>query len=401
MGGGSKTVQQTDQKVDPWSGQQPYLLNAFKQAQTIYDANKDAGPYTGEFFATPTQDQINTFKGAISYTNGAGRQANDALSNAGLYQLSQGNQASTAALSGLNNFNNTDWTSRNIDTAKAYASGMDVDGLVSAGMKDAYRVAGENTLPTLYRNANASGNLDGSRQALSEGVVQRGLNDQAQALRAQLGSDAYKTGLNQANTDRAGILSGLTAQLTGGQNMATMGAGNINAGVTGTEGLYNLAGAASDKLQAFDQAAIDNNLSKYDYMQQQPYQNLDQYMQIVGGQSWGSHTTGTSVTENKPSALSTIGSIFGGLGSMFKFCDERLKTVVIRDIGYTHSGVPLHVFYYNDDPERRIEIGPLAQEVRKTHPHAVVDLHGVLIVDIGAISEDAPQASPSQDTQAQ
>jgi hypothetical protein len=384
-GGGSK--QTTEVKdTTPWTAQQPYLTDAFSQAKSIYDSTKNNGPYTGDFFAQPTPDQINTFTGALNYANGAGATAAGALTNTGQQQLASGSAATQGALSGLQNYNNTDWTGTNIANAQRYAAGEDVDGLVSAGMKDAYRVAGENTLPTLYRNSAASGNLDGSRQALSEGVIQRGLNDQAQSLRAQLGSQAYTTGLTNAHADQAGILSGLNAQGALGNSTAAQGAANIGSGLSSQAGLYDLASGASDKLQSFDQSAIDNARAKYDYAQQFPYQNLDQYMQIVGGQNWGSHTTGTSVTEDKPSALSSIGSAIGIGGSLFKmFCDERLKTVLLRDFGKTHSGVPLHVFFYNDDPERRLTIGPMAQEVRKTHPDAVMDHAGVLLVDIGKL----------------
>jgi hypothetical protein len=384
--GGSKKQATTVQDNSPWSAQQPYLTNAFSQAQDIYNSTKNNGPYTGDFFAQPTQQQLDTFNGALSYANGAGADAANNLTNNGVTLNNAGTAAQTGALSGLQNYNNTDWTAQNIANAQRYASGEDIDGLVSAGMQDAYRVAGENTLPTLYRNAQASGNLDGSRQALAEGVVQRGLNDQAQSLRAQLGAQAYTTGLSNAQMDRQGILAGLLGQDQAGSTAVGQGQAGINSGIAARSGLYDMAGTASDRLQAFNQAAIDNQRAKYDYQQAFPWQNLQNYMGIVGGQNWGLHSVGTNVTEDKPSALSTAGSIVGtGLGLFKMFCDARLKTILIENFGVTNSGVPLHLFYYTDDPERRITIGPLAQEVAQTYPDAVVDHNGILVVDISKL----------------
>ena len=395
MGGSKKQVQEV-KDTSPWVAQQPYLTDAFSQAKSIYNSQQGAGPYTGEFFATPNQDQLDTFRGALSYSNGAGADAATTTTNNGLDMQNAGATATQGALHGLQDYNNTDWTSKNIDNAQKYAQGFDVDGLVRAGMMNANRNAAENVLPSLYRNSQASGNLDGSRQALSEGVVSRGLNDQAQALTAQYGAQAYTTGLSNAQMDRAGALAGLQGQASAGNQAYNSGVAGTGAGMQDRNDLYSLAAGASDKLQTFDQSAIDNERSKYDYAQQFPWQNLNNYMSIVGGQNWGSHSTGTSVTEDKPSTMSTVGSVLGGLGSfasMFK-CDERLKTVVLRNFGYTNSGVPLHVFFYRDDPDRRLTIGPMAQEVALTHPDAVVDFGGVLMVDISKLCEDEAQASP-------
>lgn len=385
--GGSKKQTTEVKDTSPWTAQQPYLTDAFAQAKDIYNQNQSNGAYTGDFFATPTQDQLDTFHGALSYANGAGADAATTTTNNGLAMQNAGSAATQGALSGLQTYNNTDWTQTNIDNAKRYAAGEDVHGLVSAGMAEANRNASENTLPTLFRNSQASGNLDGSRQALAEGVVSRGLNDKAQELTALYGDKAYNTGLSNAQMDRAGILSGLLGQSSAGTNAYNSGVSGTGAGMSARNDLYSLAAGASDKLQSFDQAAIDNARSKYDYLQSFPYQNLNNYMGIVGGQNWGSHSTGTSVTEDKPSTMSTVGSILGGIGSfasMFK-CDERLKTIIMRNFGYTQSGVPLHVFYYNEDPDRRLTIGPMAQEVRETHPDAVVDHAGVLMVDISKL----------------
>lgn len=67
-------------------------------------------------------------------------------------------------------------------------------------------------------------------------------------------------------------------------------------------------------------------------------------------------------------ALNALGSI-GGAALMAS--DERLKEK-IRDTGIsTEEGIPLKIFRYKDDPQKRDILGVVAQDVEKRRPDAV------------------------------
>ena len=68
--------------------------------------------------------------------------------------------------------------------------------------------------------------------------------------------------------------------------------------------------------------------------------------------------------------------------------DMRLKRD-IQEIGHSPSGIPEYSFRYVFDPTGTVYRGALAQEVRETHPGAVVDMgSGVLGVDYDRIDVD-------------
>jgi hypothetical protein len=70
MGGGS---QKNTEKTEPWAGQQPYLLNAFSEAQNIYNTKrrKQTPGYKGEFVDTADAGERGQFSNALFDGSGA------------------------------------------------------------------------------------------------------------------------------------------------------------------------------------------------------------------------------------------------------------------------------------------------------------------------------------------
>jgi hypothetical protein len=63
--------------------------------------------------------------------------------------------------------------------------------------------------------------------------------------------------------------------------------------------------------------------------------------------------------------------------------DERLKEDIVK-VGKLDSGLNVYRFRYKGHPA--VQIGVLAQEAEKTHPHAVIEVGGFKYVKYGELS---------------
>lgn len=317
----TKDVNQTTTTA-PWSVQQPYLQDAFSQAQQLY-GNAAGNQYTGDITAQFNPAQLGTFNSMVNYgmnnnipqqTAGAG----STLTNSGVGSL-------TGALNALGTFKPTGTTDSTIADAQRYADNPAISGMVDAAMRDSTRNASENVLPQLARTAAMTGNTNSNRTAISQGIVQRGLSDQAADISAQLRGDAYSQGLNLAQNanqfNTTANLDALKAQGTLGGGAASTGLGALGSSIGQQGDLYGLAAAGGAGLQAADQAALDNARQKIEYGNATPWENLAKYYAIVGGNNWGgvSNTTGTTTQETEASPLSMVGAGLGTLGSLFNY----------------------------------------------------------------------------------
>lgn len=86
------------------------------------------------------------------------------------------------------------------------------------------------------------------------------------------------------------------------------------------------------------------------------------------------------------SSNSTMESLFG-LGSSLigVFSDIRLKENIVK-VGKTDGGHNVYLFNYKSDPDKRVNMGVMAQEVMETQPDAVIiDESGFYKVNYGVI----------------
>lgn len=205
-----------------------------------------------------------------------------------LSYLSQGPYAGENAASGLAGMAYGDSAGGNINNAQRYAAGLDLDGLTDAATYGARRQTAEETLPSMYRANAATGNLNSDRAALAEGVVQRGLAENAQNIRSQLGADAYKMGLGFAQNDQAQSAQNLAnagqlfnagsnlrqAGLTSAADINNAAAGLRQAGFTSSADIYNAinqlkaqnftnAGSLSNSSNALRADALSNSGNLY------------------------------------------------------------------------------------------------------------------------------------------
>lgn len=371
MGGGPSTTKTENTKTDPWAPQQPYLLDAFKAAQSSYDQNTKQGAYSGDYIAAPSQAQYDAYGNAV--TQGYNAQGvNNGMLTSGATNAATGASGVGAAMGGLLAAGG-DNTQSNIASAKAYADGLDIPGAVKASMYEANRNASENDIPNIYRGAAASGGVNSDRAALSQGVVERGLAEKAMGLGTSMYNSAYMSGLDTAQKDNA---SGIAANSAAGQvagGLLSQGNSAANAGIDNQTGLNaNITGGANGET-GLDQQTLNNLMQKYNGGQAFTTQQLQSLMSIVG-QKFGSQSSGTSTEQSNPSMMQNIGSGLGIASALF--CDRNIKHVYAQVSSSGFHGFPTYLFSYRDDPTGQLHEGPMAQDVELTHPHAVTRFGG-------------------------
>jgi hypothetical protein len=402
----------------PWSGQQPYLLQGFNQAQNLYN---QGGPqyYPGQTYAGPTDAQLGGIQ-AEANLGQTGTQAqnaaNPALANilgSSWLTANPGNPLYSNAASGNLNVNTGNLYNPIATGAQTNTMGMPtISGIAGGdilntggqntlnaaasgaltntqGQNTLNQFAGgeftnagnpyfqnmastvaENVLPQIQGQFAAGNRLDSGLGTLaqSQGLgnaignlayqnYQQGLQQQQGAASnlAQLGQSALGQQIGAAGTLGQLGASNLGAQLQAGglmsnvgqQNIANqlaasnaltnLGFSNIGTQLSGAGGLsQNFMGAAGNQLgalgvtpsignlsyqqagalqdagqttQGLNQAAINDAMQRWNYGQQQPYQNFQTYMQNLGG------SYGSSGTESQPYYQNSLANtLAGGLG---------------------------------------------------------------------------------------
>jgi hypothetical protein len=376
--------QQSENKTTtstPWGPQLAELTQAFSGANgalTQAQASGAADTPSG-FVAGMTPDQLSTFGKMVNYGNGSPTASTEASTGGAL--AGAGSDATQGALTSLGAFDPTKLNNTGAITsaAGAYADNPYISGQVSAAMRDANQEAQDITLPGIQRDAAGTGNINSNRTAIANGIVQRGLTQQAGDISANLRGQAYNTGLQtaegQAQSNNEGILSAATNRGQLGGSAAATGLGGLSSSIADQGNLYGIAGQGGAGEQAGNQANFDNQNAKYSFDQQAPFTPLQNFMSIIGSNNWGSNSNSQGTSTTTPSAWQVIGGLMNAGGSLIK-SDRRVKTD-IQQIGRLDNGLPVYSFRYTDDPSFTTMIGLMAQDVEGVHPEAVRTINGV------------------------
>lgn len=298
--------------------------------------------------------------------------------------INAGTSALGSALQGLTGFNTSDPTQSNIADATAYANNPATQGMIDGAMRDARRSVSEDVLPQLARSDALSGNAMSSKDAISQGIVQRGLADKTADVSSAIRGQQFDNGLSLAENGRQSNQNAMLGALTGA---AGAGAGAMNAGTGAANGgtgimgqLFNMINGGGAGEQQNGQNQIDNAKGMSEYANGTAAQNLQNFWSILGSNSWGGTSNGTQNTQSTPSLWNTIGSGLGVASSLYKLSDRRLK-MDIKCIGQADNGLPIYTFRYLNDPKRELQMGFMAQDVQKARPDAVANIAGILHVD--------------------
>jgi hypothetical protein len=191
----SETTKNSSSQTTPWAPQAGALTDIFNNAANAYGTASQATAPTN-FTAQFTPDQLATFKSMLGYANGNTTPANQAAAGGAL--TNAGVTGATGALTGLAGYDPTKLNNPGalIDQANQYASGQNIDAEVANSMLPALQQARDVTLPGIEQNAATSGNTNSSRTGIADGLVQRGLAEQATNLGATLRNQAFTNGLD-------------------------------------------------------------------------------------------------------------------------------------------------------------------------------------------------------------
>jgi hypothetical protein len=313
------TEKQSSTQASLWGPQNAALTTAFSGAQDAYGKAQTAQLPT-DFVAQYTPEQLATYRSALGYANGSEVPNQNAATGGAL--STAGTSATASGLNGLANYDPTKLNNAStiVDNANQYVKGQNIDAQVNDAMLNARQTARDVTLPGIGQNAALTGNTNSSRTGIAEGLVERGLAEQAANLGGSLRSNAFKDGLTLASSNaaanNASSLGALNSEASSGINAANSGVAANSASINDKGQLLNLADTAGSGLRSSDQAYLDNLLKRYQAGISSPYDALNGLMGIVGTNNWAPGSTGTEKTTKTPSAFELLGGLMGGAGSL-------------------------------------------------------------------------------------
>lgn len=334
--GSSKSKTSSNSKTEPWAPAIPTLQSFIGKANAV-----------GGLDITP--DQMTAFE-ALKRNAGEGnpwtpqiaKLADDAFAYTG---DTQGRDMVTDAYSTLQS------------NLGKYAAGDYLDVTNNPELRAMLDVVGQNVQDRINRQFQGMGR---SRSGINQQSVGRGVTEAQLPLL-----------LDQFNKQQQNQIAAANALYGAGSNTAGQVAGFDRDVIDQRTRGIELADAA---LGARDYAA--NKILDLDQqIQQLPYENLALLGSLIlpaAGLGGTTDTKGKSKT------------------SGFSISDERMKDD-IHEIGELADGQPVYSFTYKDDPEDRVHIGLMAQDVEDVKPEAVKEFNGVKAVNYGMATERAAQ----------
>lgn len=311
--GGAPATQQatTAQTNAPWSGALPYITSGLQSAQNLYS---QGGPqyYPGQTYAPENsgeQSAINSLEGLSSQFAPTLSAAQSGVSNAtNTAQLIGGSSAtdnpSNSFFTGLTTGSNS---IPGLSTLNNYANGSMLSAQNPYFQQMANTVTSQ-VLPGINSQFANSGEANSGQASRAAGL---GVGDAVGGL----AYNNYQQGLTQQQT-AANSLAGYG--ITGAQGLASnyqnnvsnqINAGNLGLNAAQLAPLLQAMGLNADNAgltagqtqQGLDQQPITAAMNQYNYNQNLPYQNLQNYIANITGQIGGTgQTTGTNTTTATP-----------------------------------------------------------------------------------------------------
>lgn len=321
-GGGKQTTTN-----EPWSQAQPFIKDIMAQAQTQY---RRGGPqyFPGQTFVGPTSDQMGAWNTALGYSNQVfGGQQGPRFGDA------------TAALTGALRGGGAGQLVGGYSDAAGTALGQMLSGTPDyAGLQGSIDAANapiirdfeQNILPGLNQKASFLSNPTGGIKALNQVLPEMGQRMSQNALMATEGERQRALQAQQAGLGMFGQLSG---QAT---DAALRGAGLFPTVAQAGQYPGQVQQAFADWRAGFDQQALQDQINRFNFEQNAPMMNLQNYNALVQGfgglggtqtsqmpggsklaGAAGGALSGAAAGSAIPGIGTAIGAILGGLGGYF------------------------------------------------------------------------------------
>jgi len=268
---------------------------------------------------------------------------------------------STASL--LNQQNQQAMSGQTGNAISQGAFGGDRAGIAAAVLQGQQSLNEGNVLSNLLNT--------GYQSALGTAQQQQGVDLSAQQANLAREGSAAQQLYNEASGTASGLAGVGNQQYTQGANTANelgaLGTGAQAAGLQGAQAQLAAGQVEQQTQQAQDTAQYNQFLQQQSY----PFQTAQFLANIAEGTG---SLSGSTTTTTQP----------GGF-----FSDKRLKED-IEPIGETYDGQKIYKYRYKDGDKRK-QIGLMAQDVEKKHPHAVGLAGGYRTVDYDKATEGAAE----------
>jgi hypothetical protein len=315
--GTTKTTEKSTSETGPSKFQLPYLTQGFDAARD--DLNKRLGTpyYQGGTYAANSTGQNGNLDQLRAFAGGQGMSTANNISQIG-QELSQGSaQRAQDTLGQYVSRANEDPTGQYLRTANEYANSPYITGQIDQVGRDITRNFNENTLPGIDRNASAYGNINSSRTGIASGIAQRGAQDTFARTATDMRSGAFDRGLSAAQADRQASMNALRGAAGDYAGYAGQGINAMSQGITQGLGAYGAVNQAYGVNQADQQGTLDEAFKRWQGGDNRTSDILNQYLQSVGSNQWGSSGTATSEGTSRESGniMKTIASIAASAAS--------------------------------------------------------------------------------------
>jgi Chaperone of endosialidase len=209
------------------------------------------------------------------------------------------------------------------------------------------------------------------------GIQQANTSQQQDIARTGLIGNAYNSAFNTAiGAGAQDVSNNLNAQTTNA-SLSEQSLNRALGAATGLEGLgnyqqgiNNTTNTLGQQQTAQSQAGLTANYNQWLMGQQYPFQTA-QLMNQTTAAGAGAMPASTTATTSAPDNSGWAAA--GAIGSALFLSDEREKEN-IQKVGKLDDGTPVKRFNYKADPQKKPQIGLVAQDVEKKHPDAVVQV---------------------------
>lgn len=357
-GGGGQTVntqQQSNTAVNmgPWKTQQPYLGQVFGEAQRLY--NKGAPQYYPKSTVAPTNfGQAGGYQSLVDYSTGG---KPDLL-------LNSGEEIGLKTIRGdFLNPNSNPW----------------LRGTYSNAADSVSRAFSNTVAPTTDALFASAGRFGGGARFNAQRENALGLGETLNKLATDIYGGNYQIERDRQNNAATGGIQQMFA------NRMMLPSALMQAG---------------NQKQGWDQAVLSDDVNRWNSNQMGDWQNLMRYKSLIDGsygqqgttnsQSWGTQMQqggGGNPFAMGLGGILSLGSLAGNLGwqpfaagGLFG-SDRRLKTDVEKVGKDKDTGLDLYAYRYKGDPKTYPKVvGPMAQDIEKKFPDAVVEIGGRKVV---------------------